>query len=172
MTPGDVINLLTLAAAYDQRTVGEADVAAWHQALFKLDKDEAEAAVIDYYQKNRERIMPADVWNRCRTPASRSPAAEVLPPRQAGADPARWQGMWRGALAGAQAANAARRDLVLGQPEVAARLCDPPLGYAHPGQWSGFVPPELWGGARNDAPERAALLAIVEAARAALDDAG
>lgn len=35
----------------------------------------------------------------------------------------------------------ARRARVLAHPDLAARLCEPPLSYARPDQWNGYVPP-------------------------------
>ena len=75
-----------------------------------------------------------------------------------------------------------RRDLVLGlpvpedgSPWLAMRLCAPPLSYARPEQWNGFIPPETYNGARNESPRRKALLALVaeaEAIRAELSRGG
>lgn len=57
-----------------------------------------------------------------------------------------------------------RRGLVLAHPDLAARLCKQPIGYAQPEQWTGYIPPETWNGQHNNTPRRAALLALVEAA--------
>jgi hypothetical protein len=60
--------------------------------------------------------------------------------------------------------------LVMRYPDIAARLCDPPLRYASPNQWHGFIPPaydrERVDGTTplNTSPYRAALMAILEAA--------
>jgi hypothetical protein len=56
------------------------------------------------------------------------------------------------------------RDRVLRHPDIAARLCDPPLRYSRPENWTGYVPPETWQGKRNDAPQRTQLLDIITAA--------
>jgi hypothetical protein len=64
MTPAEVAEALALAAAYDQRTVGEFDVGAWHQVLADLDAGDVRAAIVDYYRDNRARIMPADIRHR------------------------------------------------------------------------------------------------------------
>lgn len=66
MTPEDVVDVLTKAAAFDQRTVGEADVLAWHEVLHRCDRDDALAAVTRHYTDSRERIMPADVVRLAR----------------------------------------------------------------------------------------------------------
>ena len=173
MSPNEIIDLLSLAAAYDQRTVGQADVTAWHAVLFKLDSDEAQAAVIAHYQDSTVRLMPADIYKRCRPQATRHltsvPAPEV---HEGPADPDRWHRMWEQAILTAAAESEARRAVVLADPEIARRLRDRPLGFRHPEQWTGFVPPETFNRSRNKAPEREALAGIVgdaieaEAARA------
>lgn len=61
MTPADAARVLAKAAAFDQRTVGEADVRAWHEALSDLDAGDALAAVTRHYRQRTERIMPAHV---------------------------------------------------------------------------------------------------------------
>lgn len=55
----------------------------------------------------------------------------------------------------------AERDRVLRHPDIAKRLCDPPLRYSRPEVWNGYVPSETWQGRHNDSPQRAALLAII-----------
>jgi|SRR5215471_1980382 len=47
-------------------------------------------------------------------------------------------------LAEAHRRTLARRERVLRYPDLAARLTEPPLNYARPEQWNGFVPPR-WG---------------------------
>jgi hypothetical protein len=59
MTPGDTARLLAKAAAFDQRTIGAADVAAWHEAVGDLDAGDALAAVTRHYQRTDQRIMPS-----------------------------------------------------------------------------------------------------------------
>lgn len=57
------------------------------------------------------------------------------------------------------------RRTVLAIPDVAALLRRPPLDYATPEQWSGYIPPRMaangTGHTRNDSPQRVHLLAIV-----------
>lgn len=59
MTPADTARLLSKAAAFDQRTIGAADVAAWHEAVADLDAADAMAAVTRHYQSTDQRIMPS-----------------------------------------------------------------------------------------------------------------
>jgi len=53
--------LLAVAAAFDQRTVGDGDIVAW-QELFK-DKEYAaiRQLVLQWYGTHRERVMPSDL---------------------------------------------------------------------------------------------------------------
>lgn len=64
MTTDEVIDLLTLMASFDRRTVGEADVAAWYLAVGDLPSGDAQEAVLEHYRESREWIMPADVSAR------------------------------------------------------------------------------------------------------------
>lgn len=66
MTPEEVIDLLTLMVAFDRRTVGEADVEAWHMAVGDLPFDDAKVAVVKHYRESREWLMPADVRRAVR----------------------------------------------------------------------------------------------------------
>lgn len=59
MTPGDMARVLTKCAAFDQRTIGEADVMAWYDAVGQLDYDDAMTAVSRHYATSTDRIMPA-----------------------------------------------------------------------------------------------------------------
>src|SRR6266498_864439 len=61
MTPGDVARVLTKAAAYDQRTIGEADVLAWHEILAPYELVDALEAVTRHYRDSTERVMPAQL---------------------------------------------------------------------------------------------------------------
>lgn len=61
MTPADTARVLAAAAAFDQRTVGTADVAAWHSALGELEYADARDAVTRHYRTTAERIMPVHV---------------------------------------------------------------------------------------------------------------
>lgn len=66
-----------------------------------------------------------------------------------------------------------RRYRVLGHEDLAVTLTKPPLGYARPDQWSGYVPPRMWAEQLNDSPHRAALVGIcAEAATRDLAESG
>jgi len=64
--PAEVAKLLAKCAAYDQRTVGEADVLAWHEILARVDLADAFEAVRRHYAESRERVMPADILRLSR----------------------------------------------------------------------------------------------------------
>lgn len=60
----DVVALLAKAAAFDQRTVGEADVAAWVEALALAcvtSREDALLAVSQHYATTEDRIKPVHV---------------------------------------------------------------------------------------------------------------
>jgi hypothetical protein len=77
---------------------------------------------------------------------------------------------WRYAAAEAHKQSVEQRKLILTYPDIAAKLCQAPFGYAEPLQWTGFIPPpyESEGpggmGRPNRSPYRAALLALLEEA--------
>lgn len=56
------------------------------------------------------------------------------------------------------------RERVLRYPDLAERLTKPPLNYANPRQWSGFIPPDTYGQALNLSPEREALMELANEA--------
>lgn len=61
MLPSQVAELLAMSSAFDSRTIGPADVAAWHAVIGDLDLDDAKAALIGWYAEHHERVMPADI---------------------------------------------------------------------------------------------------------------
>lgn len=61
MTPAQTAELLGMCAAFDRRTVGRADVTAWHLVLQDVDYTDAQQAVADHYRDNHDWIMPSDV---------------------------------------------------------------------------------------------------------------
>lgn len=64
MDVDQVGHLLKAMAAYDARTVGPLDIAAWGHQLEDIDYQDAIEAVHAHYAASRERIMPADVRQR------------------------------------------------------------------------------------------------------------
>lgn len=65
---------------------------------------------------------------------------------------------------------AEQHKLIMRYKDIAAKLCDPPLNYARPEHWHGYIPPaydpEQVDGMTplNDSPRRTALLALLEEA--------
>lgn len=112
MTAADVARLLALAAAFDQRTVGREDVAAWASVIGTLDVEDAAHAIRDHYADPRastRRVMPSDVLERCRLYARQRLSTRALPPPRVDPDdPA----AYRAALASQVAAAASRRGLL------------------------------------------------------------
>jgi hypothetical protein len=61
MTPEETATVLAKCAAVDRRTVGRADVLAWHEIVGHLDFGVGLEAVRRWYTDHREWIMPSDV---------------------------------------------------------------------------------------------------------------
>lgn len=80
MTPADAAELLALAAAFDRRTVGEADARAWTAALHAMPlDDDAHAAVARHYAETDRWITPAHVrQQRAKIRAERIAQANVF----------------------------------------------------------------------------------------------
>ena len=53
--------LLAKCAAFDRRTVGEADIRAWHEVFRDIPLADALVAVTRWYSTHREWVMPSDV---------------------------------------------------------------------------------------------------------------
>jgi len=163
MIASETALLLAVAAAFDARTIGDADVNAWHAALYDLEFTAAREAVIAHYRRNDERITPAQIRHLTNPYAANKHVPP--PPDNVAANPHEWRK--RVSAAGLEAPLLAdqRRDLVLRYPDIAAKLTAPPLKLADPRQWSGFIPAgdhEGPNGARipNHSPLRAQLVAV------------
>ena len=119
MTPDETIDLLSLAACYDRRTVGETDVNAWHAAVGDLAFADCRTAVIGHYTDTTEWLMPAHVRQRVRTIRDRRfDHAEIPapPPELADDFPA-----YRAALHAARVAAGDGRDPEAATQAVASR---------------------------------------------------
>jgi hypothetical protein len=86
MTPDEVANVLAKCAAYDQRTVGRMDIAAWAEALADVELVDALPAVTGHYRSTTRRAMPADIRERAaehrdmrRRAENRTPLASLPP---------------------------------------------------------------------------------------------
>jgi hypothetical protein len=70
LTPDDVIDLLTLMSAYDQRETGPEDVRAWLMIadLERWDREVVKRIVLDHYRAgaDKRRLTPAAVSDRHR----------------------------------------------------------------------------------------------------------
>jgi hypothetical protein len=64
MEPEAIGDVLAVAAAFDNRTVGVADNAAWFKVIGHLNQAEVEDAIIAHYAETTDRIMPAHVLTR------------------------------------------------------------------------------------------------------------
>lgn len=92
MTPADVAKVLAKIAAYDQRTVGQADVAAWHEILAPYPLGEALQAVMRHHRDSTERIKPAHVVahiRAIRTEQAKATSEALALPSRYEHDPAR-----------------------------------------------------------------------------------
>lgn len=61
MTPADAAELLTLAAAFDRRTIGKADAIAWSDALAGLEPTDCAEAIRAHFRESTDYLMPAHV---------------------------------------------------------------------------------------------------------------
>jgi hypothetical protein len=61
VTPADTAKVLAKLAAFDQRTIGETDVRAWHEVIGHMDVQDCLAAVTEHYRESANRAMPADI---------------------------------------------------------------------------------------------------------------
>ncbi|WP_073793147.1 zinc finger domain-containing protein [Streptomyces uncialis] len=66
MIPSQTAELLSFAAAFDRRTIGEADVLAWQTVLADIDFNAARQAVTAHYATETRWIMPADIRQAVR----------------------------------------------------------------------------------------------------------
>lgn len=66
MIKSEIALLLAACAARDSRTIGDADVLAWHEDLGDLEYADALQAVSLHYREATERIMPAHIRRQCR----------------------------------------------------------------------------------------------------------
>lgn len=90
MSPEQVIDLLSTVAAFDRRTVGKADVVAWHAVLDDIRYVDAEAVVLEHFRTSREWLMPATI--RAAVRALRDRRLEGMDVIQPPADLTPWGG--------------------------------------------------------------------------------
>lgn len=61
MNRAETAQFLAVVQTYDQRTVGETDVIAWHGAVGDLTFTECRDGAIQHYRTTTDRLMPAHV---------------------------------------------------------------------------------------------------------------
>lgn len=68
MMPSDAAVLLTKISAFDQRTIGEADAAAWAEIMTdaEIALDDVLPLVTDHYRTSHNRLMPVDLISAVR----------------------------------------------------------------------------------------------------------
>lgn len=95
MTPDETAKVLAKCAAYDQRTVGRTDIAAWTEAIGDIELVDALPAVTAHYRSTNKRAMPSDIRERsaeyrdARRRAERKTPLAELPPGRLEDDPDR-----------------------------------------------------------------------------------
>ncbi|BAL85486.1 hypothetical protein AMIS_2660 [Actinoplanes missouriensis 431] len=92
MTRSEIALLLGAIAGRDQRTIGDADVLAWHEDLGDLDFADARAAVSRHFRESTDRIMPAHIRRLTRIIRDErraSTTVRALPPGKLEDDPDR-----------------------------------------------------------------------------------
>ena len=126
MTPDEILDLLSLIAAYDQRTVGDADVEAW----FVIAEAEhwtwplARRAVIEHHRRggDRPRIRPAHITDAIRTVEDTIRRTvlhtDLTPPRGLADDPSA-ENAWRRQFIGQAKAAALAAWADNGDPRIA-----------------------------------------------------
>lgn len=120
MNRSDTNKVLAKMAAYDRRTVGIADVAAWHEIIGDLDYDDCLTAVRDHYTESREWCMPADVAERVKAiRRDRLAAAGSLIPNETGDDVAEAKALRDAVGAGRMTASDVRAYETSGLPVAA-----------------------------------------------------
>lgn len=88
MNIGETSQALALAQAYDNRTVGEVNVRAWHAILGDFDAADVMEAIRRHYAASTEWMMPAHVRRIVgEIELERSKAARRWAPGQAGVAP-------------------------------------------------------------------------------------
>lgn len=88
MNLAEVAQVLAKAAAFDRRTVGEADVMAWWEAINDLDVADALVAVTRWYRDRPDWLMPSHLREAVRLVEADRAKAERLAQAEAMAESA------------------------------------------------------------------------------------
>lgn len=166
MNQEHALDLLMAISTRDQRTIGETDAAAWANDLADVALPEALDAVTAFNQSEvaqTRRIVAADIvgwvkWRRRQLVEAEHAAVEVGRAVVPDASRRSWRELWARLKAEQHELCQARRASVLRHPDLAAALCDEPIGYQQPSQWNGYLP-------EASTPRRQALVALVEEAQ-------
>lgn len=71
MNETETAAILAVAALYDNRSLTEETVIAWHATLEDLDFTQAKNAVVEYYRRSDKYLMPAHIRELVKTQAER-----------------------------------------------------------------------------------------------------
>lgn len=66
MTPQDTAQALALIQVYDNRTVDELTIKAWHKLLWKYTLQDVTAAVEQFFETETTYLKPADIIGRVK----------------------------------------------------------------------------------------------------------
>ena len=66
MNRSQTAQVLTKIAAFDRRTIGEADVLAWHDVLEPMPFQDCMLAVTAHFTESRDWCMPSDIVGRVK----------------------------------------------------------------------------------------------------------
>lgn len=78
MLQSETAELLAYIAAFDRRTVGKADVLAWHEVLGHLELMDCKQAVTSHFRESTEYLMPAHVVRLARNIAETRRGRQVI----------------------------------------------------------------------------------------------
>lgn len=102
MKRSEVAALLTMMAAYDRRTIGEADVIAWHAALDgHVLPGIAREAIIRHYRRSSDWLDPARLLAEAKVIRKERldvAGAPDFPPGLSRADEVVWRSVWTAAV--------------------------------------------------------------------------
>ncbi|MCR6649747.1 MAG: hypothetical protein NVV70_17010 [Cellulomonas sp.] len=85
MNAAEAALLLSMASAYDNRTVSEITARAWAEALSDVDVTDAKTVLVEHYRQSRVWLMPVDILDgvrdirRARLRATPVPVPEINP---------------------------------------------------------------------------------------------
>jgi hypothetical protein len=134
MDKHQMIDLLSMVAAFDKRKVGQTEVEAWFMAVGKLNLDDARQAVAEHFATSTDYLMPVHVAQGVkRIRADRLDRAPAMPPPVEIVDNSRDVLGWL---------HRQIRDIADGK--FVGNILGPPAGQRRPGP-----PPEEFGDARE-----------------------